>query len=420
MLENYLKSAVWIFSEQLVKIFSLIFVGIYIARYLGPEGYGELSYSMAIVAVFLSVSKLGMESVLVRELSNISNDSKEYMGAAFYLMSLGALISFLCLATFSIYETELNLKFYILILSLGLLFQPLLVVDYFFQATANGKYSAIVKTLCLIVFSLIKIWLVKKSADLFWIVVAFSAEQAFIGMYLALIYKIKYKSFWNFAFKKIIFVKLFSSAWPMVLSGIAGVLLVRIDQIMIKNMLSVDQVGVYSAAAKIYEGWLVLPFIVSISLLPVLSKLRLKNYDLYLKSFKIIFSAVIWMSIAFSILITIFGRELILITFGKEYIASYNILVILCWASVFGSIGYVSARYLIVEGMEKTIATRNWIALAINIPLNLVLINLFGVEGAAISTLICLIFAHYFIDFIDPKLKNLRSIKFDALICNWK
>jgi len=76
----------------------------------------------------------------------------------------------------------------------------------------------------------------------------------------------------------------------------------------------------------------------------------------------------------------------------------------------------MSARYLIVEGLQKKIAKRNWIAIMINIPSNYVLIPMLGVNGAVISTMISMFFAHYLLDYLDPDLVELRKIKNSSLL----
>ena len=66
---RYAQNSAWMLAEYALKIISAIFVTIYVARYLGPEQFGLLSYALAIVAIFMAVSRLGMESILVRDIA---------------------------------------------------------------------------------------------------------------------------------------------------------------------------------------------------------------------------------------------------------------------------------------------------------------------------------------------------------------
>jgi O-antigen/teichoic acid export membrane protein len=110
------------------------------------------------------------------------------------------------------------------------------------------------------------------------------------------------------------------------------------------------------------------------------------------------------------------------ITFGDEYKEAGLSLIIIMWASAFAALGFISARYLTVEGLEGKIFIRTLVALVLNIFLNFVLIPLYGIEGAAISTLISIIVSSYLLDYFDPKLKRQLEMKNLALFgpLRWK
>lgn len=415
---RYLHNSSWMLVEQGLKIISGIFVGIYVARFLGPEQFGSLSYALAIVAIFMTVSKLGMESVLVRDLIRYPEQRLQYIGTAFFLMVVGAIISIAVITGLIVqFENDSSTKLYICIISIGLLFQSFLVIDYGFQSQVKAKYSSIAKSAALAISSILKIYLVLIQADLLWFVVAFTFDHLLIAASLIIMYLLQNQPRLFFSFKKSLIKPLLKSAWPMVASGVAGMVMVRLDQIIIKNILDPYQLGLYAAASKIYEGWLLLPFVLSISLLPMLAKLKEKRETkIYHNKLVPIFSLVLWASIAFAFIMTVFGKWLLNITFGPQYFYSYHSLVILSWASVLGAAGYMSARYMVVEGMEKKVARRNWLAVFINIPLNFIMIPIYGIEGAAFSTLISLFIAHYVIDLLDPQLKSLLMVKHRALM----
>src|SRR5690554_5990569 len=75
----YLKNSAWMMAEYAFKVLAAIFVTIYVARYLGPVDFGLLSYALAVVAISMAVSRLGMESILVRELSRFPEHRQAYM-----------------------------------------------------------------------------------------------------------------------------------------------------------------------------------------------------------------------------------------------------------------------------------------------------------------------------------------------------
>jgi len=124
---KYFNNTSWMFVEQGIKVVSAVFVGIYIARYLGPEQFGLLSYAIAIVAIFMAISRLGMESILVRELVNQPEKMRQYMGTAFSLMFIAAILGIGFISGIvSLTESDPQTKLYIWIISIGLIFQTFL------------------------------------------------------------------------------------------------------------------------------------------------------------------------------------------------------------------------------------------------------------------------------------------------------
>mgnify|MGYP003488046590 CR=1 FL=1 len=67
---RYLFNTSWMLVEQVLRILAGLFVGIYVARYLGPEQFGAYSYALAFVALFSALGRVGLDSILVRDLVN--------------------------------------------------------------------------------------------------------------------------------------------------------------------------------------------------------------------------------------------------------------------------------------------------------------------------------------------------------------
>lgn len=403
-------------AEQVLRIVSGVLVGIYIARYLGPEQFGVLSYTLAIVAFVLAITKLGMDAVLVRELVSEPDRHAQFMGTAFWMMGFAALLCY-GIASVGVYFLEENshIRFYVLIVSASTFFSSFLVVDYCFQSQLKAKYSAICKFGALLIMSIFKLGLIFAEAELIWFVVAALLDSIIVALLFVLaLAKLQDLSFLKF-FRWELAGALLKSAWPMVLTAVAALIYMRIDQVMIRNMLGLHEVGIYSAAVKIYESWIVLPYIISVSLLPAIVKLKQGSAADYQRRLAQLFRLVIWMSALAAIVVSVISEPLMVIAFGEAYRESASVVSIVMWTAVFASMGSISARYFNVERMEKKIALRTALAAFMNVGLNLVLIPRYGINGAAIATLLCTIFANYLMDWFDKDLRDLLAIKHRAL-----
>lgn len=413
---RYFFNSSWMMAEQFLRILSGVFVGIYIARYLGPEEFGVLSYVLAIATFMMAISRFGMDAILVRELVSTPEKEQLLMGTAFWLMVVAALGCYILVGAVIWSTAELvSVKIYTSIIALSTIFTSCSVVDFYFQSQVKAKYSAACKSVTLFLMSVVKLYLIFIQADFIWFVFAFLMDYAVLGLVFIV------AAFYG---KGCGFLKLFSwsdakemlkSAWPLVLGAVAIQVYMRIDQIMIRNMLGLHEVGVYSAAVRIYEAWAIVTAMITVSLLPAIVKLKQGDEENYHKRMTQLFRLVIWMSVFAAIAVSLVSEQLMVLAFGEEYRESAPVVDIIMWTAVFAAMGSVSARYFNVEKMEKKFALRTALAALLNVGLNFLLIPIYGIKGAAIATLSCTFFANYMMDWFDRDLKLLLRIKHRAM-----
>lgn len=409
----------WMLLEQLVRTATAFFVGIYVARYLGLTQFGVLNYCMSIVVIITTLSRFGMDSILTREISRTPHDLEKLRSSAALMMFAAALVfSAACLLILYFSGAERTTLAYVSILLFMPVLQCLYVVDYQFQAQQHAKITSMIKAGGLLIGALVRIILVEYDSGLFWIIAVSPLEYLLIGAAFALLNRnyVKQPIFRGASLEYI--TSLARSAWPMLLASLSTILYLRTDQLMIQHMLGPQELGLYSAASKIYEGWVVIPFILSAAALPRLVKQRQVSIAAYERELCFLFSVVFWSGITVALICSIFSEFIIRTSFGSAYLPSANVLGISMWAAAFSGLGSVSVRYFVTEGLERLNLWRTVFALALNVVLNWILIPIAGIEGAAISTLISLVSANFLLDFLDSRLRRLALIKCKAIALN--
>lgn len=420
----YFRNSSWMMAEQILRIVSAVFVGIYIARYLGPEQFGVLSYVLAVAAFLMAVSRMGMDAVLVRELVDNPQRHQHLMGTAFWIMTLvGVACYLMLLGAVYILEEKSDVKAYLAVISISCVFTGFLTVDYYFQSKVKAKFSAVCKSIVLLLMSISKLVLIWSGSPLVWFVYAGLLDNVLLSLFLYIMYtgsrQFSFFGFFDVSTAKRILI----SAWPMMLSAISVLIYMRIDQVMIKNMLGMHEVGIYSAATRIYEAWMTLPFVISVSLLPLIIKSKNNSVDDYQRMLVRLFRVLIYLSVAAALTVSIFSEWLMVFAFGAQFAESAPVVGVVMWTSVFAAVGSVSARYFNVEHMEIKFALRTALAAILNVALNFLLIPYYGIMGAAVSTLVCTFFANYLMDWFDKDLRDLLRIKHRAVFGNlfwWK
>ncbi|GAG26105.1 unnamed protein product, partial [marine sediment metagenome] len=133
--KKYFANTSWLMAEKIFRIAVALSVGIYVARYLGPERFGVLSYAMSVVVLFSALSSLGLNGILVRELVNFPKKRDEFLGTAFILKLAGSgLVLILLSITLYFMGDDRQSNLMIFIIAAGLIFQSFNVIRFYFEA----------------------------------------------------------------------------------------------------------------------------------------------------------------------------------------------------------------------------------------------------------------------------------------------
>tara|TARA_B110000008_G_C16820795_1_gene504597 strand:+ start:16 stop:876 length:861 start_codon:yes stop_codon:yes gene_type:complete len=203
--------------------------------------------------------------------------------------------------------------------------------------------------------------------------------------------KLKIKGFLKF--NKKIAIVLLNYSWPLLLSSGAIILYMRVDQIMIKEMINLDALGKYAVAVKLSEAWYFLPIIITSVFYPYIIIGKKTSNKLYYNRLKQLFFTTLWIAILFVIFLSLFDDILIGLLFGNEFVSNNYVIPILAISGIFVSMGYVNGKWVIIENHTKFELIRNLIGGLLNVLLNFILIPVYGLNGAALSTLISLFIA---------------------------
>ena len=393
---KYFKNTSWLLVEKVIRMGVGLFVGIWVARYLGPDRYGLLSYAQSFVALFAAIATLGLDEIVVRELIKDESKRDRLMGTAFLLKLIGGIVVLLLLAiavNFTSNDAFTNLI--VFILASGTIFQSFNVIDVYFQSKVLSKYVVYANLISLLLSSIIKVVLIVINAPLIAFAWAFLFDSVILALGFIYFYFHNNLSVKNWKFEKTIAIKLLKDSYPLIFTSIAIVVYMRVDQVMIKEILGEKEVGLYSAGIKLVEAFYFIPVLISSSLFPSLVHSEQESDEKFNVRFERLLYSILW-GVVFLILPLYFGaRYIILILFGSQYFLSYEVLKIYCFILFFSGFGVISSKWLITKNLQKFGTYRTYIALVINVVLNLLLIPKYNIEGAAYASLISQVFASY-------------------------
>ena len=410
---KYFKNTSWLFLEKVFRIFVGLFVSVWIARYLGPEQFGLFSYAQSFVALFSVIATLGLNGIVVRELLKCDSKAERLIATSFWLKLVGAFIVLIILTiaiNFTSNDSDTNAL--IFIIASATVFQSFNVIDFYFQSKVLSKYVVFANMFALLFGSIVKVILILYEAPLVYFALVILLDSIVLAIgFIYIFLKKSELNFIDFKFDKHIAVSLLKDSWPLMLSSMVISVYMKIDQVMIQEILSSKALGEYAAAIKLSELSYFIPVLILNSIFPAIIQAKKKGNVIYYDMLLKLYTFMVWSAIFLAIPTTIWSDELIYLFYGIEFANSSEVLSIHIWSAVFVYLLHASGRYLIIENLAKEALYRNLGGVCLNIVLNIYFIKHFGIVGAAWSTLISYMFAGFLYDFFSKKLKRTFYLK---------
>lgn len=385
-MKNKLLKNVFSYSfGNLISKALLFWFGIVVARSYGPVIYGQYNYAVSIVSYFIMFASLGVQSYAVYLIAKEPKRTSEVYSKVLSLeVFFGILATIMLVIFIRIVPSNAPMVFVVgstIVISA-------LNVDWLYKAKQNFKFVSIqVVANALIQLIIVAIAIICNVTN--WIVlpIAVSIAQFISNCYL--MYKVKtiYSIKYYLDLKD--WTPLIRNGLPFLFSGIFAGINCNIDIVFLGNMVNDKLVGCYSAAYKIINLLTLMVSVVFTPIFPVLvekfeNNLVIDINKLVSKSIKIL--CIIILPIIIGGIIT--GERIIVFLFGKEYSGTGIVFIILL---VYTAIFYIREIYgylISASGNQKKYMLITCVSAGSNICMNLLLIPICGIEGAALATVI--------------------------------
>ena len=414
--KRYFANTSWLMGHRVLSMVVALFVGVYVARYLGPERFGLLSYAGSFVGLFTALATLGLDGIMVRELVKTPERRDELLGTAFWLKAGGAILMWIGIAAavpFTHNDTQTNIL--IVIIAFAIIFQAFNVIDFNYQAEVKSKYVVYVQLVQLVVSSIIKLILIWISAPLIYFACVFLLDAVVHSVGLTAVYLKNTGKVWRWKWRWETAKELLRNSWPLILSGMAITIYMKIDQVMIKEMLNAKQVGLYAAAVRLSEAWYFVPMAITSSVFPAIINAKKQSEAFYYQRLQQLYDLMVWLAVAIALPTTFLAPWVIRVLYGEAFSPAAGVLSIHIWAGVFVFLGIASGKWFLCENYIKKNFYRTSIGMISNVVLNLILIPLYGIYGAAIATLLGQMTANLLYDIFDKQTYPSLKLKTNAL-----
>lgn len=380
---------------------------------------GGYNYVVSFTALFSSLLVFGLDGVAIKELSQNDNKEEEF-GSLIVTFVIGQAIAIiLCLLVGVNIGLDKTKLFYCILLCAPW-FINFLVIFKQYQISKNALRSySILYSVSSCLFLLLKIIIIINggSINAFAIITCSESMWMFICMYIGYRREKLTKIPFRINYDKVL--KYIRIGIPFTISSFTVSIYMKIDQLMVGNMLGDREVGIYSLTVSLSECWYIIPTALYTAMLPSLALAYSENSNVQerMQHLADCLAIIGYTAVAG---IVAFGKIFIPILYGNEYLRVCDLMNVYVIAGFFVSIGFLFTAYFAIKEKSLYSMIKTMIGCVINIVLNYFLIIRIGSMGAVIATVITQFMTEIVINALvgikDIELRSLVFIELKALL----
>lgn len=377
--------ASWYFLEKAIRLIGAFLIGAWVARYLGPEGYGALAYAVALVAVLGFLGSLGIESLVVRDLVEAQRDQRRILSTYFFIRLAGSLLVPLLTAGY-LMVTHADDRLLMLLATLcsgAIVFGAYDAADCWLQARHEARATSVIRLIGFFGGALSRCLLVINNSNVVWFAAVVVLESAIVAaLYYRLLHRhgltpsVRYVSVAEFK-------HLVIAGKMMVLSGFINAVHSKIDVLVVGALLSKVVFGSYAIAVSMCAAWNMVGMSVVQAWAPRISKSRISGEDAYVRELRHLFQVMLGISIVGSAILTICAQIIFGVLLGSAYAAGAHIFALLIWSSVPVFAGIATSQVIVNERTYWVSVLRTLIGMIVSLTLIFPAITHYGSIGAA-------------------------------------
>jgi O-antigen/teichoic acid export membrane protein len=413
-----LRNIGWLSAERLIRMVLSFIVGVYVIRYLGPGAFGKLSYSTSFVFLFLAITKLGLDEIVVRNLVKQEDASATILGTAFVLKLIGCVLALFIVSAGIVISTEDGLvRWMTIIIAFSMIFTCFDILDLWFQSQVLSKSIAIVRSIQFVISSIAKLGFIWFHLPLISFAYLFVADTIIRALGMTWVYvRDQQNLVGRWKFDQSVAIDLLQNSWPLILSGVMVTIYMNIDQVMLGNMSTSEELGNYAAAVKFSEVWYFIPTVICSSVFPAIVQAKQQSKAEYYAKMQRLYDFMSLLSLVIAIIVSFTSSNVLTRLLGAEYASAGTILTLHIWSAIFIFFGVARGNWLVIEDLTRLSLITQLMGAVTNIVLNIFFIRSHGAIGAAVATLISYAISSYLSCMMFPAMHHTGWMLTKALL----
>jgi O-antigen/teichoic acid export membrane protein len=406
LLARIASNAGWLSGEVGLRLLVGLTVGVWLTRYMGPERFGLYNYAIAFASLIAPLAALGVDRIVVRDLVAEPRGANEILGSAFAIKLAGGVgaTALTVLLIAAVRPNDAQARWLVAIIAGASIFKSLDAIDLWFQSEVRSKYAVAARSAAFAGSSLIKIALILGRAPVVAFAWALLAEAVFGAAGQLAAYRASGRSVASWKATAAAARRLLRDGWPLGLASAMLTIYMRIDQVMLGQMVGDREVGIYSAAVRLVEVWYFIPTAIVVSTFPSIVEARAQGEELFLGRLERLYRFLALVAYAVALPTTFLAGWVVVTLFGEPYRAAGPMLAVFIWSGVFTSLGVARGAFLTAMNWTKPYLFTVALGCVANVVLNFILIPRYGGMGAVIASCVAYWLAAHGSCFLYPPL----------------
>lgn len=386
-----------------------------IARHLGPNDFGILSYCLSLLFFLTPLWNLGTDHVFKQKFSVNQIENSPTLISTFTTLRIitSVVILFLVVGFAHFFLSQIN-YFLLIIISTSLVFRSLESVEVFNNSQLMSKNNTFSKTISFLIISIINLIGIYYSAPLIFFALTYSLEFVFYALFQLYFFK-KYKLKLQFQLDKEKAIQIIKKSFPIFASTCFSVIFFKVDQIILGNMLGMEAVGQYAAAVRLSEIWYFIPASIMISLFAPIQSYFINDKTKYLQLLRNTYTGLFLFSLILCLFITLTSEIWVNLLYKNAFAQTSQILTIHIWSLIFVAWGFAQEPWDVANNFLKHRFIRLATGAVLSVVLCYLLIPSFGIIGAAYSALISRAVAYFFINLFFKESREVFYIQISSV-----
>ena len=384
------RNTLYLFISNFLGICIGVGFNVFLARVLGVQRFGEFAFAITFVSLFAVIVEFSLHMLIVRDVARDPAAAATYFGNSLALKGLLFIVACVCAGvTASVLDYPLEVRLLLSILMLSVLFDGVRkCCDALFAAAERMQYSAVVVVAEKALFAILGLVALRIHGSVIAIGLCYVAAHAFSQIISFVLVRQKLRvglGRVEYGFC----THLAQQAWPFFGISLIAAIYADIDKLFLFSMQDAVAVGLYAAAYRLVTLPTQFSSAFHQAIYPVLSKhAALPDPAPFAETFQRSMRYLMFAAVPLAVGITTLAEPIMRIVYGPAYVTGTVAVQILILAYALEFFNPLFSRVLFIMERQRTVLVIVVLATGVNILLNIILIPIFSITGAAVATLV--------------------------------